>query len=145
MASTRIRKKVARLSSIYQSSSYNPPLRPFLPRLPLPPSYHHPLKNLQPIPKLRILPIRNIRKLNIRLMPLPPFTSHSIPPLILPLIVYPEYKHQNCSCSASHNDCDFGGDVGGCVGGAEGQGSDYVAETEGDEEDGVHGDLWRMS
>jgi hypothetical protein len=86
----------------------------------------------QSIPKLLVLPIRHIRKFNIRLVSYTSFTSYSIPPLVLPLIVEPQHQSQHYSSSASNNNGDFCRDVGGCVRGAECQGSDDVAQTEGD-------------
>lgn len=95
----------------------------------------------QPIPKLHVLPVRDVRKLNVGLVSHDPLRRQLVPPLVLPDVVCPQHQRQDDRSSASHDNSDFGGDVSGGVAGAEGGGPDDVAETERNEEDGVHGDL----
>lgn len=82
------------------------------------PQNHNPL---QPIPKLPIPPIRNIRKLNILLMP----AQHSlarqlVASLVLPDVVSSQDERQHDCHRAGDHDGDFGGDVGGRGRGGEG-------------------------
>jgi hypothetical protein len=95
----------------------------------------------QSISKLFILSVGDICKFNVRLVSSASFTRSSISSLVFPLVVESEHKRQDYGSSTSDDDGDFCRDVIWCVCSAEGQGSDDVAETEGDEEDSVHGDL----
>jgi len=56
---------------------------------PIPYPLHPPPSLLQSIPKFLILPIRNIRKLDIGFMSHPRFLHNLIPPLVFPNIVCP--------------------------------------------------------
>lgn len=82
------------------------------------PQKHNPS---QPISKLPIPPIRNIRKLNILLMPAQhSLTRQLVASLVLPNVVGSQDERQHdCHCAGDH-DGDFGGDVGGCGRGGEG-------------------------
>lgn len=114
-------------------------IHPADPRTPTSPS--HTTYHLQLIPKLRILPISHIRKLDILhvpLAPLPLLPQQLRPPLVLPHVVALQADGEPDGRGAHDEDGDFGGDVVG--GGAlrESQGADDVADAEHDEEEGVH-------
>lgn len=82
---------------------------------------------LKLVPKLLIPPIRQISKLNVRLMAQHALVNQFIAALVLPHIVCSQHKCQNDGNGASHDDGDLGWDEiwGGFFG--EGEGTDDVA------------------